>query len=106
SSSPASLSESGEPIRNSPAGIRTISSFTPLPMSNVSSFGRLFVLLPASLGSAAVATARLLTGNKTTNANVDNVRTMGQNLRQAVRPIATHDATGRYKQFIGGSRNS
>jgi hypothetical protein len=45
-----SLSESGKPIRNSPAGIKTISSLTPLRRSNASYLGGLFALPPASLG--------------------------------------------------------
>ena len=39
SASAASSSASGEPMRNSPAGIRTSSSFTPLPRSTANSFG-------------------------------------------------------------------
>ena len=47
-------SESGEPIRNSPAGIRTISIFTPPPKSTVSSFSGLFASPPAPASFGAL----------------------------------------------------
>ena len=49
-----------EPIINSPAGIRTISSFTPPPRSAVSSLGRLFMWPLACLDSCAVARLSVL----------------------------------------------
>ena len=48
---PAFVSESGEPIMNSPAGIRTISNVTPLPRGTVSPF--------PSAGRAAAAAPTL-----------------------------------------------